>query len=514
MNKENSWVLLFFLIFMFIGVFVFRDYGIPFDEPIQRQIGEYSFNYVFNGNQSLFNYKNKYYGVAFELPLIIFEKILNFTDLRDVFLMRHFCNFLVFFIGAYFFFKICKNHFQNWKLGIVGSLLLVLSPRIFADSFYNSKDIVFLSVFIISIHTLIKFIEIKSLFRAFVHALICAILIDIRILGVLVPGMTLLFFCSDLICAWKKKSVEKTIFNYILFGIILIVLVVCFWPLLWKDTIYNFVQVFIRMSHYPWRNTVLYLGTYISAQNVPWHYIPVWLIITTPILYTLLFFIGLLNLIISFFKNKWTNDFSIHKKENIIFLLWFVIPLFYVIISRAVLYDAWRQMFFIYPAFVIIGLEGIVSIFDGIKSIGDKWKILNYIISVFIISNLFFILFFMIHNHPHQNVYFNFLAGNPEEIRNNYELDYWGLSYGKALKELLKKDKRSTIRIAVENYPGEINSFLIDASDRARLKYVSGVSEADYFLTNYRWHKNDYDYSEFFSIKVDGIKIMGVYKIK
>ena len=52
-------------------------------------------------------------------------------------------------------------------VGRLGSLFLILSPRIFAHSFYNSKDLAFLSFFIISIYTMVRYLEEKTLASIF-----------------------------------------------------------------------------------------------------------------------------------------------------------------------------------------------------------------------------------------------------------------------------------------------------------------------------------------------------------
>lgn len=105
------------------------------------------------------------------------------------------------------------------------------------------------------------------------------------------------------------------------------------------------------------------------------------------------------------------------------------------------------------------------------------------------------------------------MAGNPEKIKENFELDYWGLSYRQALKYILKNDERNSINISVENYPGIYNSYILNPLDRARLRYTRKINEADYFITEFRWHKSDYNYKEFYSIHVTGIKITSVYKL-
>jgi len=122
----------------------------------------------------------------------------------------------------------------------------------------------------------------------------------------------------------------------------------------------------------------------------------------------------------------------------------------------------------------------------------------------------------MIRYHPYQNVYFNILAGRDmNEIKNNFELDYWGLSYRKALEYILRNDKSKIVSVCVANWPGKANADILTPDDRSRLLYVENLQEAKYFLSNYRWHKEEYPYydKEYYSISIDGAKIMIVYKM-
>ncbi|MFB0526328.1 MAG: hypothetical protein ACETVO_02505 [bacterium] len=132
-------------------------------------------------------------------------------------------------------------------------------------------------------------------------------------------------------------------------------------------------------------------------------------------------------------------------------------PIVVVIGMRSVLYDAWRQMFFVYPAFLMLSLAGLASLF---------------------------------------------------------ELDYWGLSYRKALEFILRTDRNRIIKVYVPNWPGKANLDILTSDGRNRLMYMENPKEAKYFLSNYRWHREEYPYrEEYYSIKIDGAKIMVVYKM-
>lgn len=492
-EKQSKLIIcLFFILFFAIGLIIFKDYGISWDERRSRTNGLVNLKYVIKKDPLLLSYEDKYYGPVFEIFLVAIEKVFNLTEnTRAVYLMRHLATFLCFYLGVIFFYHLTKNHFNSWKIGLLGSLFLILSPRIFSHSFYNSKDLPFLAIFIISIYTLTKFLDRKSLANAILHALVCAFLIDIRILGIIVPAITALFFIPHLL----KKNFSSFLFYFFL----LVVLTILFWPILWTNPLYHFLEAFRQMSSFSWQRTVLYLGNYLEAGNLPWYYIPVWLAISTPIIYTLFFLIG-------FFI---TAKPSKNKKNDLIFTLWFILPLAAVVLLRSVLYDSWRQMFFIYPAFLIISLKGLVFIF---KKTNSRIKA---IILLTIFLSFFKTFHFIVKNHPYQNLYFNRIAGKTmEEVKNNFELDYWGLSYRQGLEYILKNDQSEKISVYVPNEPGKNNADILPEKDRQRLVYVESPDKAKYFLSNYRWHKEEYSYkNEFYSIKVGGAKIMVVYKL-
>ena len=466
----------------------------------------------------MFAHPDRYYGTAFEILLFGIERILNLSKSpRAVFFMRHLLTFLLFYTGVLFFYRLCKYRFGSWKVGLLGCLFLILSPRIFAHSFYNSKDIAFLAMFIISIYTLVRYLDKKTFSIAIFHGLTCALLIDIRIMGIIVPSFTLIFLIADLLVTKTEKiEYKKIIASFFIYIVLLIFFTVLFWPFLWKNPLYHFINAFKLMSRFQrWDSYVLYLGDYVRATNLPWHYLPVWIVITTPVFYTFCFFAGCFVSIKLLLRNP--IQFYLSKRNDFIFLLWFFLPLVVVIGIRSVLYDGWRQMFFVYPAFLMLSLVGLTSLFEFIKLKfkGLSYKIINVTFIFIITFSLITTARFMIRYHPYQNVYFNILAGRDmKEIKNNFELDYWGLSYRKALEYILRNDKNKIIKVCVANWPGKANFDILTSDNRKRLMYVENPKEAKYFLSEYRWHKEEYLLKEeYYSIKIDGAKIMVVYKM-
>ena len=129
-----------------------------------------------------------------------------------------------------------------------------------------------------------------------------------------------------------------------------------------------------------------------------------------------------------------------------------------------------------------------------------------------------FLIGFMIKNHPHQLVYFNYFVApnNPEYIRKNFEMDYWGVSYRESLEYILKSDSSKSINLKFSMYSGHIPILILSNSERKRINLVP-LEKADYFITNYRWHPGDYDElkdSEYHSFKVGNNTVNKIFKLR
>lgn len=512
------------------GLYIVKDYGVHWDEFNSHHFGvhwyKYAWNVIVNGGplipQEQETIHDKTHGPAFEMALaFIADKIFHLEDSRDIIILRHCGIWLLFYISVIFFYFLCKLHFKEKKLALLGCLLLVLHPRIFAHSFYDSVDISFLSLYIISLYTLVHYLKTKSLTMIILHAFACAILIDIRIIGVIVPmfSYTLLLWGLAKVRYNNRHELMKSILHIFIYTIALAGFTILFWPYLWRNPVSALIVIIKLTPHIGYGDTVLYFGEFIKATQIPWHYIPVWIGITTPVLYIFFFMTGLFVILKKLIARASGPDDKL--KNGLLSLAAFFLPLFLVIVFKSTLYDSWRHLFFIYPAFVLIALSGVEGC-DGFMTQYRHRHRTIYFVSRVIFIGLILISFsctgiFMIKYHPYQNVYFNRLAGNDmTKIKNNFELDYWGLSYRKALEYITANDGSESIKVydAITMGPMQNNIPILPIRERKRICQVWTPDEATYLLTNYRWHKQDYPYpNEFFSINVKHAKIMTVFKL-
>lgn len=514
---------------LILGLAASGDYGIAWDEPVQRQYGSEVYDYVFHHDQGLFLDRHRYYGPVFELSLYSLEKALGLSDPRAVYAMRHLANFLVFWAGLVFFFLLARRVFRSWKLGLVGSAMLFVSPRIFAHGFYNSKDIPFLTMFVVGAYTLLRYLDRRTLGRALVHGTVCAVLVDTRIVGVLLPALTALFLGWDVVTRGgvggardARAGIKRAAPGFAAFVASWAGFTILLWPTLWRDPLANFVRVFEGMRNFPWEATVVYLGRAAWSTALPWHYTLVWIAVSTPLAYLVLCCVGL---VAGWGRapGKAADSAAgpagavIGRRDLVFVLLWLFLPLAYSIGSKAVLYDEWRHSFFVYPALLLIALAGLRWLWRSAEALrsGVARRIARAALVWLVTLNMGAAAAFMIGHHPFQNVYFNSIVGGPRGAHGKFEMDYWGLSYRQGLEYIARDDPSAAISIKAATVAGRYNADALRAADRKRLVFVEDISGARYYITNYRWDREHLPLKqEVYSIYVEGAEILGVYRLK
>ena len=537
MNKiiKNEYYIIFsFIIYFILGCFIYSDYVVTPDEPLHRINGFISLKYIsdfFNLNFDLSSFVEnipdlhtdwrKTYGTAFDLPLSYIEYLFKIHDKSDVFLLRHFSNFFLFFISSIFFYRIIKKKFNNCFYGLIGFLILISTPRIFSQSFYNSKDIVFLSFFIIGLYYSIKLLNKFSYKNLLLSLFFCALATNIRILGIYLPMLVCFFYYFK-----EKQFKSLTNFKFIIlyfFGYFLSLYVI--WPYLWSEPINNFFSAFSESMNYPswWKFKVLYFGNYINPENLPWHYFFFWFFATTPIF--ILFFIisGLIFFLKKFLKYFISIDLNKdiilwRNKEEMFFLfifLIFFIPIFMVIVLNSTMYNGWRHLYFVYPSLIIF-------IFYLINFFQKNKKIYNLLFFTILIQ-VFFNFIFIYKSHPVQNIYFNFFA--KKIIKNNFPIDYWGAGNGKSIMYLIDNSLYVPV-ISTSSYTN-LNNLQYDKkilSHNSKYVFVgtSKVSKKDsnYIFTNYFYHSSPNkeskyiipkEFTSYYKLVIDGILVNEIF---
>ncbi len=523
-SQKKATITFFFIIFL-VGIINVKNYGVSSDEYSSRLKGFITLNYIgekiapklldkFKKDKeiSLLHEANeiKYYGVLFEAPAAFLEVLFKIDKKKDQFLFKHYLIFIIFFFSLIFFYKLLNNRFQNYQLSLLGVLMIFLSPRIFANSFYNNKDIIFLSFFIFSLYYAFCFLDKPNNKNIILSALFCAFAIDIRINAIITPLILLIYyFLYEIINKKEKIIILKNLGKYLFYTFIFITI---FWPYLWSNPIFNFLEAFKQMSNYPLEIYNLFNGKYVLSKDLPISYLPTWIFFTTPITYVLFFLIGILFLLreILYDKNILFNKNFL--KDFLLFSILFSV-FFIIIFLGSTLYNGWRQLYFLYPLIVYFSIFGV---FRLLKILPAKTF---YIIPVIFLISFLHTTYWMLKNNPYQYVYFNFLA--EKNFNKKFEMDYWGLSYKQNIEYLLKYQKEGQINLFNLSDNKLYNHLMIfEDSDRLRINVVDSQKEADYLITNFQYFysktfKNQFNLNKYEilnEITVDGISINTLLK--
>ncbi|HXS35367.1 MAG TPA: phospholipid carrier-dependent glycosyltransferase [Flavipsychrobacter sp.] len=497
-----------FILSLLIGVLCFKDYGMSWDEPIQRGIGVISYNYVFKGDSTLKNHQDRDLGTGFELPLVFLEKGAKLTDSRHIFLMRHLVTHVFFLVAVFIGYTLIYRLFKSQSIACLGFILLAFNPRIYAHSYFNSKDIPFLSAILITFAICQLAFQKNKTWWYVLLGLACGYATSIRSMGILLFLFICLFFIIDIISAISKKQVVRnTVINLFLFIASFCCILYIAWPILWYGPIWYFKEEFLTFAHIWWGGKLTFNGTEYSGRNLPWIYVPEWIAITIPILWLAAGITGIVWVTVSFIKRPVNYLLNTPQRNFLLYLMFFLIPILAVIVLHSVNYDDWRHLYFIYPSFALLALFALHKIMQGKRRL---------LVQALCVVQIVFTTIFMVRSHPFEQVYFNSLVSHKDEyLRKHFDFEYWGCAYKQGLDYILAHDTSSSVRVFWSLDPVENNVEMLPAEERKRIKLVDRNETPYYYITNFRNHPQDYhEYpNTFYQVKVLNSTVMRVYKV-
>jgi hypothetical protein len=522
---QSTWPLLSaFAALALLGLVLVGDYGISWDETQQRLIGMVAFNHVsqvlfpglitpFPDVPALEHFRDRDYGVVFELPAVVLERALRLSDPRSIYLMRHYLTFLVFLAGVVAMYRMASLHCGIKMAGLLAAGMLLLSPRFFAEAFYNSKDIVFMAFFAIAMTSLFFFLREPKLRTAVAHAFASALAVDVRIMGLLLVATTLtalFLLCLQGRLKWQLAAGLGSLYLLVTAGF-----VVAMFPFLWTDPWGNLLIAFENMSQFArWGGDVLYFGAMLPGTDLPWHYAPAWIAITTPPVILALLFVGIFATLYRLSKNGFRLWQSPHELEALITLGLLTAPIAAVILLNSVLYNSWRQLYFVYPALLLLATRGAYDLYGYLQ----RSRTLQNGFIVVLVAAALLTGQWMVRAHPLQNVYFNVFAGADHNSR--FELDYWGLANRHALEFLLNYQPAGPIAVAAHSFtPLSFSALILQPNERERLQFEPDKAMPHYLINNYYgWQRHgdllevDASYSLIHQIEVVGEVVLSIYQ--
>lgn len=456
--KEHRFALLLFLIYLASGLWMAPDFGVPLDEQTQRAIGIVNNQFITRGSDGIL--EHRYYGPIFETTAFWLEQLIAPSgDSRHELLIRHYYLFLIVAFSAIAVYRSGRLLYDSGWAGIGAAAIYVLHPRIFAESFYNSKDVLFMAILAWALCFFLAWMQSRQRRQLIAFAIASGVMASLRIQGLYFPVLAILVWIIAGRPKWKEVWPSA-----LLAGSVCLVSLVAVYPYLWLNPPAHLWEVIQTARHFPWPWGTLTNGEYLLSRQTPWFYLPLWMAVTTPVLILVALLAGSLRIVT-----------RLLNPATVLILSAWLLPMLIAVAMQAPMYDGWRHYYFLWPAMALTA----AAIFDWFKQVNVRIALL---IALAALPG-----FDILRSHPHSMVYYNeYLRIKQGQLHNHWEMDYWGLGYRSALEKLL--EQHDTLKVYAWDQGIELNKKMLPKAQRARVKSVP-QQEAQFIIENLRGPK-------------------------
>ena len=380
----------------------------------------------------------RYYGAAFQVGLIAFQRLWGLTDTRDIYLSRYLLTHAFFLVGAFACYLLAHRLFKSRALALFAMLLLLCHPSLYPHSFFNSKDMPFLSMFLIAL--LMAHGALRRAGRGGVAdvgafaglGVWLGLAGTIRPMAFLLVALVVLVRCADFLRADWRDRVRMLLCSGAL-GLASVAAFVAGLPYLWGDPPARFAEWFGFMSDHPTVGESLLLGERFGADQRPLAYIPVWFSVTTPVFATLLALLGGVALCLRLAARPRQALADASVRFGLLLAACVLTTVVVVTFWVGNIYAGWRHLYFLYGPICLGAAGGLAWL---CRNAGDRLAALARLMAALGLAST---LAWMVRLHPHENVYFNFLVDRktPERLRTQFDMDYGHVRFKEALRRLL-----------------------------------------------------------------------------
>jgi len=496
--------LLYFLLFyLLFCLFTFRDYGVAWDEYDVYSRGGALFHYLLGGGWDpsyfLVNDGKADGWVLYDYwyPMLLF--LFNRGFSMEYF---HWLNLLfasLVFISAY---ELLYSAYRNPILALQGPLFLFLMPRFTGHLPFTPRDTAFAVTYFAALAAL-YFLRAKTgAVKILVLGLLFGMAQASRMVGLSLYLVWLLFYWYEWQldnALWRHKPESRK--RHIRFAVdfvstlaLSLLFMAATWPYLAHGFFPRFGELLGAASRFPWTGQFLFNGRMVSATDLPWTYLPVWVLVSTPSF--ILFFLA-------------ATPFVVKKLPQNRLLVFFglalAVNLALILTLKPVVYLGMRHFLYLLP---ILGLLAALSASEFLLRI--RSRVVFWVVSVLILANLGGTARQMAKLHPYEYVYFNEFTGKLPGAFGKFEIEDRG-SAAKEAVEWLKKnrftDPQATYHVASFQDPFSTVYYL-----PPNAKYEESLDKADYLIALPFGGKHQLKNPLLYSVTREGVPLMDIYE--
>ena len=458
--------------FLLVGTAIVGDYSVGWDTPSQQLIAERNLAYIMGATDRLDGFwvpHDKYYGVAFELPLLLLERGLELEDPRNVHLLRHLVTHGFFLVGGWCCALLVYRMSRSRGVALVALLLFVVQPRLYAHSFFNSKDLPFLSMFMVTLYVTHRAFRTETVGAFVLCGVSVGILTNLRIMGVMLFPAVLALRGLDLVQA-KGEERKHVLATGAVFALSGPGTLYALSPYLWPNPV-EFVTAWQTLAQHPHRSAELFQGMPVDSHHLPWHYVLTWMGISTPPVTLLCGVLGIIGVGVRSLREPRAALGNTDLRFGLLLVACLTLPVVAIVVLGAHMYNGWRHVYFVHaPLSCLAAL--------GVQYAGGNAPARVAVVSALVGLGVLVTGREMVRLHPHQHVYFNALVDRttPESLRISYRLDPWGGACREGLEFLRRRYPATTVSVKASAKVVRGYRFL-PQGDRMWLKLVERNSD-------------------------------------
>ena len=480
--RFHGLALILLFLFLIAGLAIVDDYGVAPDAADQHGIGNNTVNYVLHDDQTLLRTHDRFYGAAFEAPLFLLtERILGLEDPRHVYLTRHVLTHLLFLIGGFCCYLLARRLSGDRLVALLVMLLFLLSPRLYAHSFFNVRDPMFASAFVMALLFVSRACDRDSLGAYRWGGMAVGLLVHLRIMGVVLFAGVLLFRTW----AWfraggraAQRRVVATTGVFVLWGGLVLFVGL---PYLWGDPAGRLSEYWTVLADHPVVQRELFRGQAFSGAALPWDYVLRWFAISQPPVTLLLGLLGLaaLGLAAGGVVRRGADAAwgGAELRFGVLLATCFVLPLLAFVLLRPNTINGWRHFYFLHGPFCLLATFALMGLRQlPVRGLRKGW--VGGAACALTAAGLGVVALEMAQIHPNQHLYFNFLVDRktPERLRAWYEMDYWNMMSRQSYEHILRREPASIIDMRWRR-----NVQILPAAVRSRFTH-DPVRDPDFYL--------------------------------
>jgi hypothetical protein len=467
-----------------IALSTFKDYAISNDEAVQHRYGELIINYYASGfsDQGLFNFKNLYlYGGLFDVIVVTLSHLIPI----DPYDLRHILCALI-GIGAVGASAATARLIAGPRAALLAAIGLSVSGAWYGAMFNHTKDIPFATAMITATLFLLRIARSLPSPRALdvaAFGLLAGAALGMRVLGLLLviyAGLAIAIYLPRPGLGRWRFAIDSSL-RLLPALLLAYVIMILAWP--WAALApLNPVRGFLAFSEFQYGIRTVLAGQVYDMANAPRLYVPIYILIRTPLLI-------LFGIAVAIFFAIWSFPAGVGRlprRDVALIALTVAFPLACQVTLHGPAFTGLRHFLFVVPSLAALAGIGLDKALTALAARGRVAAAAGLAVATACFS---WNAVTLIRLHPYEYLFYNTMVGGLEGASRSYDLDYWFGSMPEALTKL-ESYLRRTASTDVSS-PTQVYSVAVCGERPAFEKTVT--------LPQLRWDfKPEWEQSDFF----------------